>query len=132
MKTIKNQNEETESSEERNFPGIGDLPLEELQPKIDEWKVKHKQVHQISVPLEEGVEFQGIFRVPTEADIKSATREGLTAIESSKELSRLTVLYPEPVDFHKILTQYWGLAVPISEQLTSLAQLTKKATVKKL
>lgn len=123
---------EAESSEERDFPGIGDLPLEELQPKIDEWKLKHKNVHQISVDLEEGVTFNGVFRVPTEADIKSATREGLTAIDSSKELARLTVLYPEPMDFHKILVQYWGLAVPISEQLTQLAQLTKKATVKKL
>lgn len=121
-----------ENNEERNFPGIGDLPLEELQPKIDEWKVKHKQVHQITVDLEEDIQFNGIFRVPTEADIKSCTREGLSGVDSSKELARLTVLYPEPMDFHKILVQYWGLAVPISEQLTQLAQLTKKATVKKL
>lgn len=130
MKTTKMQ--DPESSEERDFPGIGDLPLEALQPKIDEWKLKHKNVHQISLNLGEGVTFNGVFRVPTEADIKSATREGLSAIDSSKELARLTVLYPEPMEFHKILVQYWGLAVPISEQLTGLAQLTKKATVKKL
>lgn len=123
---------ETESGEERNFPGIGDLPVEELAGKIEEWKAKHKHVHQITIDLDEGVQFNGIFRMPLEADIKSATRAEISGIESNRDLCMRTVLYPEPMDFQKIIREYWGICTPIAGQLTEIAQLTKKATVKKL
>lgn len=123
---------EESTGEERDFPGIGELPIEELQPKIDEWKAKHKHVHQISLDLEEGVQFNGIFRMPLEPDIKSATRSEISGVESNRDLCMRTVLYPDPMDFQKIIREYWGICTPIAGQLTEIAQLTKKVTVKKL
>ncbi|HNX58371.1 MAG TPA: hypothetical protein PKK43_04690 [Spirochaetota bacterium] len=106
--------------------------LEELAPEIQKWKDEGKDLRVITVDLGEDGEFEGIFKVPSEADVKIASRDGLKEVESNKELCRMTVLYPDPIIFSDILTKFWGISTPISKELVSACHITKQARVKKL
>lgn len=113
------------------LPGIGDLPVKQLQADIEQWKKDHGDVHHISVPFGEH-EFNGVFRVPGEKDINAATRGDIKGIETARELCRRTVLYPDPIKFHDLIDRNWAFCQPIADQLVELTNLTAKAKVKKL
>ena len=106
--------------------------LEELQPQIEVWKEKHGKVGVLQVELDDGRSFEGIFRVPTQQDTKLAMRKELDASESNRELCRLTVLYPEPLELNTIFAAEWGIAVPLAKKLLDWSNVTKEATIKKL
>lgn len=111
--------------------GIGDLPVKALQADIEQWKQEHGDVHHISTPFGEH-EFNGIFRVPNEKDVDASTRKDLKGIETSREICRRTVLYPDPLKFHELIDRNWAFCQPIADQLIELTNLTAKAKVKKL
>lgn len=111
--------------------GIGDLPIKALQADIEQWKKDHGDVHHISTPFGEH-EFNGIFRVPNEKDVDASTRKDLKGIETSREICRRTVLYPDPLKFHELIDRNWAFCMPIADQLIDLTNLTAKAKVKKL
>lgn len=119
-----------EAVQEQN--GIGEIDYEAISEQIQEWKTKHKNIAELSVELGEGKEFHGIFKVPSEKDVELATRDDLKGREGQKELCRLCVLYPEPLAFNEVTSDYWGIVIPLAEQLLNLANVTKKARIKKL
>ncbi len=124
---------ETKSATEpKQLPGIGELPLEDLGDQIEAWKKKHGEIHQISIRISGDREFNGVFRTPKESDFTSATRKEISGPESSREICRRTVLYPDVLSFNELAQQEWAMCIPISEQLIEIANVTTKAKVKKL
>ncbi|MCL2154041.1 MAG: hypothetical protein FWH53_00095 [Leptospirales bacterium] len=114
------------------YEELTDKKLTELEADINSWKEKYGDINIISIELDDGEEFQGIFRLPTERDIKLAMRKELSNMESNRELIRITVLYPEVTIFSQILKKYWGIATPIANRLIELCHVSKEAKIKKL
>jgi hypothetical protein len=106
--------------------------FDELAPQIESWKEQHREVRALSVELDDGKTFEGIFRCPTQADLKLAMRKELSEMDSNKELCRMTVLYPEPVTFNTVMTDYWGISIPLAKKLLEWSNVTKEASIKKL
>lgn len=125
------KNEEQKPAEQKDLPGIGDLPIDDLREQIEAWKKKYGSVHHVTAAFGDQ-EFNGVFRVPDEKDLESARREELKGLEQNRELCRRTVLYPEPMAFNDLVMKNWAFCTPISEKLLELTNLTTKAKVKKL
>jgi hypothetical protein len=119
-----------------NYKPLDKATLEALQPQIEIWKNQFKDKGGIRIIEVDGEDdedkFEGIFKVPERTDIKAATREGLSDLESDEQLCMLCVLYPEPITFKSLLDANFGLVAPISRKLLKISKVTSEARAKKL